>query len=61
MSPCCRYLPLKSLKTLVGVATKQWGFLGFRIVPGGGGKQSTAVYEDDGSTTAYLDGTSHVR
>ena len=57
----CRYLPLKSLKSLVGVATKQWGFLGFRIVPGGSGKQSTAVYEDDGSTTAYLDGTSHVR
>ena len=48
------YLPLKSLPTMVGVAQKQWDFLGFRILPGSGSTASTAVYEDDGSTTAYL-------
>ena len=49
------YLPLKSLKSLVGVAVQQYNFLGFRVVPGAA-TASTRVYEDDGSTTAYLDG-----
>lgn len=49
------YLPLKSLPTMVGVAIKQYGFLGFRIIPGANSTTSTtAVYEDDGSSTAYL-------
>ena len=54
------YLPLKSLPSLVGVAVKQYSFLGFRLVPGGPQNTSTAVYEDDGSTTAYLNGNAHV-
>jgi hypothetical protein len=51
------YLPLKSLPSLVGVATKQWEFLGFRIIPtidAGPQQYSTKVYEDDGNSTAYL-------
>jgi alpha-glucosidase (family GH31 glycosyl hydrolase) len=76
------YLPLKSLPSLVGVAVKQYHFLGFRVVPTASGsvatsqhqaaaaaagesstaagESSTAVYEDNGATTAYLDGKSHV-
>ena len=56
------YLPLKSLRTLVGVASQQYEFLGFRLVPGqqSGNVSSTRVYEDDGNSTAYLDGASHV-
>jgi hypothetical protein len=58
------FIPLRSLKSLVGVAVQQWGYLGFRITPcGGGAPCATAhgrAYEDDGSTTAYLDGESHV-
>ena len=49
------YLPLKSLPTMVGVAIKQYEFLGFRIIPGvAKGSSTTAVYEDDGNSTAYL-------
>lgn len=58
------YLPLKSLKSLVGVAVQQWEYLGFKITPCGGSAPCTSaqgrVYEDDGTTTAYLDGESHV-
>ena len=54
------YLPLKSLRTLVGVATKQYEYLGFKLIPGGNSSSSTKVYEDDGNSTDYLDGTSHV-
>jgi hypothetical protein len=47
------YVPLRSMKTSVGNAAKQYTFLGFKIVPGqSSGK--TLVYEDDGSTTQYL-------
>lgn len=54
------YLPLKALPSLVGVAVKQYEFLGFRLIPGVNGSSSTAVYEDDGNSTAYLDGSSFV-
>ena len=47
------YLPLRSLPVL-GLASKQYTYLGFKIAPGGSGAGSTAVYEDDGVTTAYL-------
>ena len=48
------FLPLRHLP-VVGLASKSYSFLGFRIAPGA---QSGfgAVYEDDGATTAYLDG-----
>jgi len=58
------YLPLESMKSLTGLAVKQYTFLGFRLIPGASGgsalSSSTAVYEDDGGNTDYLDGTSHV-
>ena len=62
------YLPLKSLRTLVGVATKQYEYLGFKLIPGHAmdkegaprNHSHVAVYEDDGNSTDYLDGTSHV-
>ena len=47
------YFPLRSLSVL-GLASKQYTFLGFKIAPGGSGAGSAAVYEDDGVTTAYL-------
>lgn len=50
------YLPLKSLPG-VGLAIRQVSFLGLKIVPGGSGAGSTVVYEDDGVSTDYLDGT----
>ena len=50
------YLPLKSLPSLVGVAAQQYTYLGFRVLPGDIGTGSTYVYEDDGSSTAYLKG-----
>lgn len=46
------YLPLRSLP-VVGLATRQYTFLGFKVVPGGT-SGSVNVYEDDGATTAYL-------
>jgi len=46
------YFPLRSLPVL-GLASKQYTFLGFKIVPGAA-SGSTTVYEDDGVTTAYL-------
>lgn len=59
---CCRYragavipfLPLRHLP-VVGLASKSYSFLGFRIAPGAE-SGSGSVYEDDGSTTAYLNG-----
>ena len=62
------YLPLKSLHSLVGVATKQYEYLGFKLIPGHAldhegvprNHSHAAVYEDDGNSTAYLDGSSHV-
>jgi hypothetical protein len=54
------YLPLKSLRTLVGVASKQYEYLGFKLIPGGNSTSSTTVYEDDGNNTDYLDDKSHV-
>jgi alpha-glucosidase len=47
------YLPLRSLPVL-GLASQQYSFLGFKIAPGGSGSGSTTVYEDDGVTTSYL-------
>ena len=47
------YIPLRSLRSLVGVADSQWAHLGFRVIPGSL-SGSTSVYEDDGKTTAYL-------
>lgn len=46
----------------MGLAVKQYSFLGFRLVPGAaaGAEQSTAVYEDHGGNTDYLEGTAHV-
>ena len=47
------YLPLESFATLTGLARQAYSFLGFSITPGtlaGTG----SVYEDDGTTTAYL-------
>ncbi len=49
------FLPLRSLPVL-GLASQQYTYLGFKIAPGGSGAGSTAVYEDDGVTTAYLAG-----
>ena len=46
------YLPLRSLPVL-GLASQQYSFLGFKIVPGAA-SGSVSVYEDDGVTTAYL-------
>jgi len=54
------YLPRKSMASVVGVAAKQYTYLGFRIMPGVDGNSSTAVYEDDGTSTAYLSGNAHV-
>jgi len=54
------FLPLKSLPTLVGQATKQYTYVGFKIVPGGKGTSSVALYEDDGNSTAYIGEKSHV-
>ena len=46
------YLPLRSLPVL-GLASQQYSFLGFKIVPGAA-SGNASVYEDDGVTTAYL-------
>jgi hypothetical protein len=55
------YLPLESFPSLTGLAEKQYTFLGFRIVPGGtSASSSTAVYEDDGATTDYLEDAAKV-
>jgi hypothetical protein len=48
------YLPLRHLP-VVGLASKPYSFLGFRVAPGAEGGFGS-VYEDDGYTTAYLDG-----
>lgn len=47
------FLPLESLPT-TGLASKQYEYLGFKVVPGGAGAGAFTVYEDDGATTAYL-------
>jgi alpha-glucosidase (family GH31 glycosyl hydrolase) len=49
------YVPLRSLPSIVGVAGKQYTYLGWRIYPGALNGEGYA-YEDDGETTAYLDG-----
>ena len=46
------FLPLRHLP-VVGLASKPYTFLGFRIAPGAESGFGS-VYEDDGSTTAYL-------
>ena len=48
------FLPLESMPSLTGLASKQYSFLGFKVVPGGPGAGSFSLYEDDGATTAYL-------
>ena len=48
------FLPLDSMPSLTGLASKQYAVLGFKVVPGGSGAGSFNVYEDDGVTTAYL-------
>lgn len=53
------YLPLRSLP-VIGLAARQYSFLGFKIVPGGAGG-SASVYEDDGVTTAYLTRDAYAR
>jgi hypothetical protein len=52
------YLPLRSLPSSVGNAARQYSFLGWRIVPGSSAGAGS-VYEDDGSTTAYLTEQAH--
>lgn len=47
------YVPLRSLPSAIGNAARQYSVLGFKIVPGGN-NGTVSVYEDDGSTTAYL-------
>ena len=55
------YIPLESFPTLVGLARAQYTFLGFKIVPGGSANTgAVAVYEDDGTTTAYLTDNAYV-
>jgi hypothetical protein len=55
------YVPLRSMPSLTGVASQQNHFLGFRIMPTAITDSAVGmVYEDDGTTTAYLDGT-HVK
>ena len=49
------FLPLRSLPVL-GLASQQYTYLGFKVVPGGSGSGSAQVYEDDGVSTAYLAG-----
>ena len=46
------YVPLRSLP-VIGLASQQYSFLGFKIVPGAS-SGTVSVYEDDGVTTAYL-------
>lgn len=53
------YIPLKSQSSLVGLASNQYTFLGFKVVPGAT-SGSTAVYEDDGASTAYLSNNAYV-
>mmetsp|Transcript_38622 Transcript_38622/g.76005 ORF Transcript_38622/g.76005 Transcript_38622/m.76005 type:complete len:1047 (+) Transcript_38622:22-3162(+) len=50
------YLPIRSIASSVGNAAKQYTFLGFKFVGPftDSGSGSTEVYEDDGTTTAYL-------
>jgi hypothetical protein len=48
------FLPLESMPSLTGLASKQYVFLGFKVVPGGSGAGSFTLYEDDGFSTAYL-------
>jgi len=47
------YVPLRSIKSTVGNAARQYTFLGFKIIPGLN-QGETSVYEDDGRTTGYL-------
>ncbi len=47
------YLPLRSLPTYVGNGSRQYSYLGFKVVPGASAGSGRA-YEDDGKTTAYL-------
>jgi len=50
------FIPLDFAPSLVGLAARGWAdVLGFCITPGAGGGAG-AAYEDDGATTAYLDG-----
>lgn len=53
------YLPLRSLP-VIGLAARQYTFLGFKIVPGAAAG-SASVYEDDGVTTAYLTRNAYAR
>ena len=48
------FLPLESMPSLTGLASKQYSFLGFKVAPGGSGAGSFTLYEDDGVSTAYL-------
>ena len=50
------YIPLRSMPTIIGLASRQYTFLGFRIYPGATGAVSGEAYEDDGATTGYLSG-----
>ena len=47
------FLPLESMPSLTGLASKQYEYLGFKVVPGGA-SGAFSLYEDDGVTTAYL-------
>ncbi len=54
------FLPLESMPSLTGLASKQYTFLGFKVVPGGSGAGSFKLYEDDGFSTAYLTDSAYV-
>lgn len=49
------YTPLRSMPSTAGVASRQYGFLGWRVYPGAASGEGYA-YEDDGETTDYLNG-----
>ena len=49
------YIPLKSMPSTIGLGSKQYTYLGFRIYPGAASGAGYA-YEDDGATTGYMQG-----
>lgn len=51
------YIPIKSLPTSIGIAARQYTYLGWRIYPGAASGSGYA-YEDDGHTVGYLSGAS---
>lgn len=53
------FVPLESLE-IIGLASKQYTFLGFKVVPGGT-SGSVQVYEDDGVSTAYLTNNAYAK